>query len=223
LTEFWAPSELSLSGALARIAEAMHALPMQDSVVRTLYGFLCDGKLVAFGDIANRNGTILQKKSRLLPEDWQFSLSEADFLQACGRRRVFRLTNTRNGPLFVINVRIIASELNESLSSISQSVRSTDAATVGRGRRRRTGLAGRPTSWDLIEHECRRRYADGERHPGKADESSTEWARVLIDWLKLKHPEEPVPTQKTVTNRLAILLRELGASAARNPDIRRPK
>jgi hypothetical protein len=29
----------------------------------------------------------------------------------------------------------------------------------------RTGLPGKPTSWHLVEAECRRRHNDGERHP----------------------------------------------------------
>jgi len=76
-----------------------------------------------------------------------------------------------------------------------------------------TGLAGRPTSWELIEAECRRRYAAGGRHPGRLDESRAEWARVLIVWLKSAHKGAPVPKQKTLTNRLGELLRELAAGA----------
>jgi hypothetical protein len=41
-----------------------------------------------------------------------------------------------------------------------------------------TGLSGRPTSWSLIEAECRRRYEAGERYP-----TITEWARILRAWL----------------------------------------
>lgn len=76
----------------------------------------------------------------------------------------------------------------------------------------RTGAAGRPTSWDLIEGECRRRYDAGERHPGKSGESRTEWARLLIGWLKLAHAGAPVPQQKTLTNKLGALLRELAGN-----------
>jgi hypothetical protein len=71
----------------------------------------------------------------------------------------------------------------------------------------RTGLSGRPTSWTLIEVECRRRYAQRERHPTRA-----EWARVLIAWLQSTHSDAPVPKEKTLKNRLAELLRELEAS-----------
>jgi hypothetical protein len=71
----------------------------------------------------------------------------------------------------------------------------------------RTGLAGRPSSWGLIEAECRLRYARKERHPTLA-----EWARVLIAWLQSTHSGAPVPKKKTLTNRLAGLLRELKAS-----------
>lgn len=50
----------------------------------------------------------------------------------------------------------------------------------------RTGLAGRPSSWDLIAAECRSRYKAGERQPNDRTgiESPSKWARVLIDWLK---------------------------------------
>lgn len=147
MTQLPPAAVLSLSGALTRIAEAIGASPMQDSVVRTLYGFLCDGKFVAIGDIANHEGIVLQSKATLLPEDWQSSLSEAEFFRACHRPRVLRLANTREGPLFVINVRIITSELDGLLYSISQSpqrlVSPTDTATTARGDRR-TGLADRP-------------------------------------------------------------------------------
>jgi len=81
----------------------------------------------------------------------------------------------------------------------------------------RTGLAGRPTSWDLVEVECRRRYAAGERYPGKLGESRAEWAQVLINWLKSMHDGAPVPEQKTLTNRLGSLLRELATGPLSPP------
>jgi hypothetical protein len=68
----------------------------------------------------------------------------------------------------------------------------------------RTGLPGKPSSWYLIEAECRRRYAQGARHPTIA-----EWARILIAWLQLTHKDAPAPTVKTVSHRLSGLLREL--------------
>jgi hypothetical protein len=75
----------------------------------------------------------------------------------------------------------------------------------------RTGLPGRPTSWHLIEAECRKRYAAGERHPGSkmGTESRAEWARALLKWFKTTQEGAPVPTEKTVVNKLAELLREL--------------
>jgi hypothetical protein len=72
-----------------------------------------------------------------------------------------------------------------------------------------SGVAGRPTSWDLIEAECRRRYAEGERHPGRVGESAAEWARELRPWLQSNHEKAPQPTEKTVSNKLSPLLREL--------------
>jgi hypothetical protein len=71
----------------------------------------------------------------------------------------------------------------------------------------RTGFAGRPTSWNLIEAECRHRWAAGERHPKMA-----EWGRVLLAWLEQRHPEAPQPKPKTLANRLPSLLRELEAN-----------
>jgi hypothetical protein len=73
-----------------------------------------------------------------------------------------------------------------------------------------TGTAGRPTSWEnLVEPECRRRYAAGERHPGRAGQSRAEWMRTLKAWLKSNHPSAPQPKPKTFTNHLSNLLREL--------------
>jgi hypothetical protein len=71
----------------------------------------------------------------------------------------------------------------------------------------RTGLPGKPTSWHLIEAECRRRYQAGERHDTKA-----EWARQLRAWIISQHPGMPPPTEKTIANRLTELLRELRRS-----------
>ena len=76
-----------------------------------------------------------------------------------------------------------------------------------------TGLPGRPTSWQLIEPECQRRYADGERHAGKVGESVTKWADVLIEWLGSTHPNAPHMGKKSVRNRLSPLLRELQSQA----------
>jgi len=88
----------------------------------------------------------------------------------------------------------------------------------------RTGLSGRPTSWDhLIEPECRRRYHEGERHPGKVGESPTEWARVLRDWLIKTHKPAPVPKEKTLTNKLSGLLRNLEAAPPEAPHTKSPK
>jgi hypothetical protein len=214
----------------------MHAFPMEYRVVSMLYGLLCDGKLVARCDIANRNGAILQKNLRLLPEEWRSSLSEAEFLGACGRRRVFRLTNTRNGPHFVVNVRIITRELEELLSQIAQAsappvagaklpVSSHESDPTPPLEIYQTGAAGRPSkSWHLIEPEFRRRWEAGERHTGRiVGECKTEWADVLIAWLKSEHPKAPPPARKTLSNKLRPVLTALiKESTAQNPDIGRP-
>ena len=80
-----------------------------------------------------------------------------------------------------------------------------------------TGLSGRPTSWGLIQAECKRRYAEGERYKTHA-----EWARVLISWLQSAHREAPAVQPKTLTNKLGGLLRELKAVPLAL-DHRRPK
>jgi hypothetical protein len=72
----------------------------------------------------------------------------------------------------------------------------------------RTGLAGKPTSWHLIEQELRRRHAAGERHLKRA-----EWARILIKWLQSTHSNAPCPTVKTLTNKLPGVISELEARA----------
>jgi hypothetical protein len=80
----------------------------------------------------------------------------------------------------------------------------------------RTGLPGKPTSWHLIEPECRRRYAAGERHPNKSTglESPTEWANVLIRWLQSSHPAAaPMELKTLASNKLPGLLRQLKANA----------
>jgi hypothetical protein len=76
----------------------------------------------------------------------------------------------------------------------------------------RTGLAGKPTSWHLVEIECRRRWQAGERHPGSIGESRSDWARSLLEWLEREHPSAPRLTEKTLKSKLAGLLRELARS-----------
>jgi hypothetical protein len=67
----------------------------------------------------------------------------------------------------------------------------------------RTGLPGKPTSWHLVEHEVRRRYAAGERS------SIAAWARVTSAWLEMEHPSAAKPTLKTLSNKLSLLFREM--------------
>jgi hypothetical protein len=79
----------------------------------------------------------------------------------------------------------------------------------------KTGTAGRPTSWHLVEAEFRRRYANGERHAGHGPggESPSAWTRVLIASLKQNHPDAPTLGLKAARNNLSPLLRELAKSA----------
>ncbi len=83
----------------------------------------------------------------------------------------------------------------------------------------RTGAPGKPSSWHLLNAECRRRYKLSERHPNSQTEleSPAEWARVLLNWLAKAHPQAPQLTQKTLTNHLAGLLRELAAAQQPEP------
>jgi hypothetical protein len=91
-----------------------------------------------------------------------------------------------------------------------RSLTRTENQAGGSGSVYHTGVSGRPSSWGLVEAECRRRFGKNERHPGSDGvESASEWASVLVDWLKAIHPDAPLPTQKTLTNRLSPLLREL--------------
>jgi hypothetical protein len=78
----------------------------------------------------------------------------------------------------------------------------------------RTGEPGRPGSWWLCKRECRRRWAEEERHSSKAGiESPADWARELAVWLQTEHPAAPPLTHKTLTNKLSPLLRELRANS----------
>jgi hypothetical protein len=72
-----------------------------------------------------------------------------------------------------------------------------------------SGAPGRPTSRNLAEEECRRRYAAGEHHAGRNGESAAKWARVLQEWLETTHPAAPKLGLKALGNLLPELLRKL--------------
>jgi len=76
-----------------------------------------------------------------------------------------------------------------------------------------TGMPGRPTSWNLAERECRRRWAAGERYP-----STGVWADLLSKWLAETHPDAPPLSIKALRNRLARLLSELRAGTVTRPE-----
>jgi hypothetical protein len=59
----------------------------------------------------------------------------------------------------------------------------------------RTGVAGRPTSRQLVEREHGRRLSAGEAYGSVAQE-----ARQLAAWLTLHHPEAPAMTAGTIEN-----------------------
>jgi hypothetical protein len=83
------------------------------------------------------------------------------------------------------------------------------AAAVQPAAAGKTGTAGRPSSWHLVETECRRRYKAGERHPGKVGESPKAWADVLLAWFQENHPGAPPLSLKTARNNLSRLLQKL--------------
>jgi len=106
--------------------------------------------------------------------------------------------------------------------SIPSGIRTTEAATAAPDETEPalpsiyyTGLAGRPSSWHLIEAEFRRRWQIGERYPGMGagGQSPADWARVLCLWLRSKHPQAPKATERTVSNRLSSLLASLCANS----------
>jgi hypothetical protein len=104
-----------------------------------------------------------------------------------------------------------ASELTQAAAAArdgGQHGSSTTSQEAGNVISSRTGLPGRPSSWHLIEVECRRRYQAGERHDKKA-----EWARQLRAWIVSQHPGMLPPTGKTIANRLTELLRELRSNS----------
>jgi hypothetical protein len=88
----------------------------------------------------------------------------------------------------------------------------------------RTGVAGRPSSWHLMEEDCRKRWAAGERHPNQQGvESASLWASILKSWLQREHPKAVQPKQKAVSNKLSPLLRELASTGQIGAQNHRPK
>jgi hypothetical protein len=77
----------------------------------------------------------------------------------------------------------------------------------------RTGMPGRPTSWNFAERECRRRWAAGERYP-----TTAAWADLLSKWLMETHPVAPPLSVKALRNHLARLLSELRAGTVTRPE-----
>jgi hypothetical protein len=74
----------------------------------------------------------------------------------------------------------------------------------------RTGLPGKPSVFNVIAAEVRRRYADNERHLNRMGiESPLEWAESVLPWFRAAYPEWPQPTAKTLQNRLTTVLTEL--------------
>lgn len=68
----------------------------------------------------------------------------------------------------------------------------------------RTGLAGRPTSWQLIEEELRQRWCEED-----LKKKTAQWAEELLNWLKSEHPNAARPKIKTLINKIPSVLREL--------------
>jgi hypothetical protein len=83
----------------------------------------------------------------------------------------------------------------------------------------RTGAAGRPTSWALVNTEVRRRWG-----PETRGRKTAEWARIMFEWLQSEHPKAAPMTEKTLKNKLPDLLRELRAAdqkaSAQEPEMK---
>ena len=90
---------------------------MRDSVRRSLYGALCEGKLRAIGDVEDREGKKVAMNAPIPALEWK-RLSEADFAQAVYRERVMSLRETApaDNVLFVTNVRIETAAIDKWLS-----------------------------------------------------------------------------------------------------------
>jgi hypothetical protein len=80
----------------------------------------------------------------------------------------------------------------------------------------RTGVAGRPTSWSLVEAEVRRHWDKLPRNEMTPKLETAEWARIILRWLRRKHPKAPRLMEKTLKNKLAPLLRQLRSARAAN-------
>ena len=76
----------------------------------------------------------------------------------------------------------------------------------------RTGVAGRPTSRDLVKPEMQRRAEEGKLSSTLAAE-----VRALLDWLQREHPDAPRLSQSAAQNALRDHYRELRAACSRIP------
>ena len=148
------PPRLSLPGVLARLAKSRSALASRDEVKRSLYWALRDGALTAVGDVEDRDGNIQSRDLIVSPEHWRL-LSEADFGHACYRPRVVELTNNRsrlNGPLFLINVTIATSELDEWLATGTDSNDPGKSMGVPPKREQLDEVVARLAEWIFSQH-----------------------------------------------------------------------
>jgi hypothetical protein len=126
---------------------------------------------------------------------------------------------TINGIHYIARVHVYRRHLDKWMGRGASSALTATPSNASPGPIYRTGLPGKPTTWHLLEAECRRRYADGERHPNESTgrESPSEWATILIAWLQSTHPIVAPAAPKTLTNRLSVLLRELQAGVRLKP------
>jgi hypothetical protein len=123
---------------------------------------------------------------------------------------------TVNGIKYTARVQVFRRHLDEWMGKPASSAHTPPPSSASQTPTYNTGLSGKPTSWHLIEPECRRRYAAGERHQNESTgrESPTEWAKVLVLWLQSNHPAAaPVKPKTLASNKLPGLLRELQATA----------
>lgn len=95
------------------------------------------------------------------------------------------------------SIRVVASDLTDILVNSADLLAECFSASIVQDSNEivRTGVAGRPTSINLISAEHRRRLKSDEAHESVAEE-----ARYLASWLKKEHPSAPPATPKTIEN-----------------------
>ena len=172
--------------------------PDTNTTVNRVKGFIID----ALRDAIDMRADIFldERREHVIPikaGQWLLNKPKRRHLVPAGLREYLEGNGKNSTPDAVLAPEAI-SNAPPTVATSSAPIGGTDVDPI------RTGLAGRPTSWSLLERECHRRWHTGERH-----NKTTEWATILLTWLGQEHPNAPLPTKKTVTNNLAPVLRSL--------------